>query len=248
MFLGLGWQNYEDKEPKLIALIILLILHKYIVKMIHYLQSRFGRKLERNISLLVLSFIYVFVWGLTSGDLERYGFGIIYSLIFIFATRAIKDNNKWLFLFSAISIVSFWLSFFLDLKLVMLLSHMLSILFFSMSIVLLAIKLAKAKTISAVEFLEGINLYLLLGITGSLLLSLVYFLEPNAFNASYELNVPADLIYFSFVTLTSLGYGDITPAMAVSKSLSIFLSFSGQIYIAMIVSMLVGKYLNSKTS
>jgi hypothetical protein len=125
---------------------------------------------------------------------------------------------------------------------------MLSILFFSMSIILLAIKLANAKTISAIEFLEGINLYLLLGITGSLLLSLVYFLEPNAFNASYKLDVPADLIYFSFVTLTSLGYGDITPAMAVSKSLSIFLSFSGQIYIAMIVSMLVGKYLNSKTS
>ena len=117
-----------------------------------------------------------------------------------------------------------------------------------MSIVLLAIKLAAAKSISAVEFLEGINLYFLLGITGSLLLSLVYFLEPNAFNASYKLEVPADLIYYSFVTLTSLGYGDITPAIAISKNLSIFLSFSGQIYIAMIVSMLVGKYLSSKTS
>ena len=215
--------------------------------MINYFRTRFGRRLERNISLLILNFIYVFVWGVTSGDVEQYGFGVIYSLIFIFTIRAIKDDNSKLFLFSAVSISAFWLSIIFHFRIIMLISHMLSIIFFGMSIVLLAIKLARAKTISAIEFLEGINLYFLLGITGSLLMSLVYYIEPKAFNASYTLTVPSDMIYFSFVTLTSLGYGEITPAVAISKNLSIFLSFSGQIYIAMIVSMLVGKYLGSKT-
>ncbi len=214
--------------------------------MLQVVKNHFGRRPERNISLLILNFTYVFIWGMTSGALEKYGFGIIYSLIFIFSARAIKENKKWLFSLSAISIVTFWLSFFLNLKMVMLVSHILSIIFFSMSIVLLAINLAKAKTISAVEFLEGINIYFLLGITGSLLLSLVFILHPEAFNAGYKLSIPADLIYYSFVTLTSLGYGDITPAIPLTKSISIFLSFSGQIYIAMIISMLIGKYLNTK--
>ena len=143
--------------------------------MINYFTTRFGRKLERNISLLILNFIYVFIWGMLEGKVELYGFGIIYSMIFIFTVRAIKNNNKKLFTFSAISIAAFWLSFIFNFKMIMLISHLLSIVFFGVSIILLAIKLAKAKTISAIEFLEGINLYFLLGITGSLLFCLIFF-------------------------------------------------------------------------
>ena len=209
-------------------------------------KNRFHQILEHNVSLLVLNFVYVFLWGFTDGKLEKYGYGIIFSLIFVFAIRTIKEHNSKLYYFSATAVLLFWISFFFDLKYVMLLSHFFEVVFFIIVVVLLVVKLAKAKVISAIEFIEAINIYFFLGIIGSILLSIVYWLYPDAFNASVPLTAPTDLIYFSFVTLTSLGYGDISPINPIARSISIFLSFSGQIYIAMIISMLVGKYLNTK--
>ncbi|RLD90943.1 MAG: hypothetical protein DRJ09_02665 [Bacteroidetes bacterium] len=208
--------------------------------------KQFHQNLEHNISLLVLNFIYVFVWGLTDGKMEKYGFGIIFSLIFVFAIRAIKEHNSKLYYFSAVAIIIFWISFFFDMKYLMLTSHLFSVVFFIIVVVLSIIKLAKAKVISAIEFIEAVNIYFYLGIIGSILLSVTYWLNPDAFSAGNPLTAPADFIYFSFVTLTSLGYGDISPVDPMARSISIFLSFSGQIYIAMIISMLVGKYLNAK--
>ena len=216
--------------------------------MIPLFKKYYNRSIERNISLLVLNFIYIFVWGLTTGKTERIGFGIILSLIFIFAVRSVKERFSKLFYFVAITLVILWISFFLELRLIMLISNILSVLFFIVVVVFLVIKLAKAKTISAIEFLEAINIYFFIGIIGSILLTATYHLNPNSFNSNTLLSEPADFIYFSFVTLTSLGYGDISPVSPIAKSISIFLSFSGQIYLAMIISMLVGKYLSAKST
>jgi hypothetical protein len=51
-----------------------------------------------------------------------------------------------------------------------------------------------------------------------------------------------EYIYYTFVTFTTLGYGDIIPLQPISKSLALLISISGQIYIAIIIAMLVGKY------
>jgi hypothetical protein len=48
------------------------------------------------------------------------------------------------------------------------------------------------------------------------------------------------LFYYSFVTLTTLGYGDITPASSYAKSLAILEAFVGQIYLAVFIAQLVG--------
>lgn len=207
----------------------------------HILNSR----TERNISLLLLNFIYVFVWGITTGKIEVYGYGLIYSLIFVFAIRTIKSHSLRLFYFSALAIVIFWFSFFMNYSQIMLISYIISIVFFIYVLVFTVVNLAKAKVISTVEFLEAVNIYFFLGIIGSILFSIVFKINPDAFFSVQQLSAPADLIYFSFVTLTSLGYGDISPTSPMTKSIAIFLSFSGQIYIAFIVSMLVGKYLNT---
>ena len=55
-----------------------------------------------------------------------------------------------------------------------------------------------------------------------------------------------DFIYYAFVTMTTLGYGDITPVGSMARSLSIFFSVTGQLYLTMIIAILVGKYLSQK--
>jgi voltage-gated potassium channel len=46
--------------------------------------------------------------------------------------------------------------------------------------------------------------------------------------------------YYSFVTLTTLGYGDITPLTPVARSLSLLEAITGQLYIAILIARLVG--------
>ena len=97
------------------------------------------------------------------------------------------------------------------------------------------------------EFVEAVNIYLLLGIAASLLFQSVYAFNPQAYHAPAEgLSGLSDFIYFSFVTLTTLGYGDITPASPLAHSLAILFSVTGQLYLTMIIAMLVGKFLSEK--
>ena len=55
-----------------------------------------------------------------------------------------------------------------------------------------------------------------------------------------------DYLYFSFVTMTTLGYGDVTPVSSTAKSTTIIIAIAGQLYLTILVAMLVGKFL-SKT-
>ena len=49
-----------------------------------------------------------------------------------------------------------------------------------------------------------------------------------------------DGIYFSFVTLATLGYGDITPITPIARGLAVFEAIVGQFYLAVLVARLVG--------
>jgi hypothetical protein len=49
-------------------------------------------------------------------------------------------------------------------------------------------------------------------------------------------------LYYSFITLASVGYGDIVPLKPYTRSIATFIAVSGQFYIAVIVALLVGKF------
>jgi uncharacterized membrane protein len=53
-----------------------------------------------------------------------------------------------------------------------------------------------------------------------------------------------DYLYFSFVTMTTLGYGDITPVSSFAKSVTTLIAVMGQLYLTILVAMLVGKFLS----
>lgn len=72
---------------------------------------------------------------------------------------------------------------------------------------------------------------------------------PGAYNVSLVVDIEKgglepiqDNIYYTFMAFTTTGYGDIAPTHPISKSLAVLISVSGQLYVAVIISMLVGKY------
>jgi len=88
----------------------------------------------------------------------------------------------------------------------------------------------------------AVLLYLLIGLAFVSLFMLVGLLVPNAFNGLvFEDNekLASNLIYFSFVTLTSVGYGDIYPVHPIARSLCNMETIIGQLYPATLLARLV---------
>jgi len=90
----------------------------------------------------------------------------------------------------------------------------------------------------------GITAYLLLGITFALIYSLINEVVPGAFHVHDSLQrdglLPwGDLLYFSFTTLTTLGYGDVTPVNSFARALSVIEATAGVLYVAVLIAQLV---------
>ena len=86
--------------------------------------------------------------------------------------------------------------------------------------------------------------YLLLGVAFAQLYCLVNDAVPGSFtglNVSDEVEVHVVFTYFSFVTLTTVGYGDITPTVPAARSLALAEAVIGQFYLTVLVADLVGK-------
>ena len=106
----------------------------------------------------------------------------------------------------------------------------------------------------------SISVYLLMGLTWGFLYSLIYQLEPHAFSfPSSDMlttGLPTEkqepvfmvLIYFSLVTLTTIGYGDISPLTMNARYAAIAEGVTGQFYLAILVARLVGMQMSRSMS
>jgi voltage-gated potassium channel len=102
--------------------------------------------------------------------------------------------------------------------------------------------------------------YILIGFCFALLHGMTARADPAAYRvvtpagkavAGTELGAMHDfpyLVYFSFCTLSTLGYGDIVPASRLSRTLSWFEAVSGQLYLAILVAGLVGLHVDTRRS
>ena len=116
--------------------------------------------------------------------------------------------------------------------------------FFVISIALAVRHLFQEGPITLNRLMGGICIYILLGMCWSIIYMYLIWWQPDAF-AGAVLDTPDnpvfwDMIYFSFVTLTTLGYGDITPAEPMARALAYTEAVVGQLYIAILIGTLVG--------
>jgi voltage-gated potassium channel len=105
--------------------------------------------------------------------------------------------------------------------------------------------------VSANRLMGGICIYLLIGLTWSVLYSALMLMDPTSFagfSVTGEESTYWEMTYFSFVTLTTLGYGDITPVTSGAKALAYSEAVAGELYIAVLIGALVGSYMSEKKS
>ena len=105
--------------------------------------------------------------------------------------------------------------------------------------------------INANRLVGAICVYLMLGVIWALAYSLVELAALGSFGgvtAGQDAGWDSEWLYFSFVTLTTLGYGDILPLSALARALAYMEAVTGQFYVAILVAGLVSAYISDRQS
>lgn len=190
-------------------------------------QQFFDQSVQRLVQSTTVITLLVAVWGVKSKN-------FILRKAFIFPVAILL-----------VALVSSWLdnAGFDHFFLLLLLSFFIST----------AVKTAKQVLFTGIidgnKILGAICLYLLMGLIWALLYTLIQLDFPNSFNNMKETDqwyvLFPDFVYFSFVTITTLGFGDISPTLPVARFLVYLEAVVGQFYLAILVASLVGSRMSS---
>ena len=123
----------------------------------------------------------------------------------------------------------------------------LDVVFLSFVLYVLVSKIFAEERVSRETIKGGISVYFLLGYLWAYLYSMILLLNPQAISFSMPNVELSNIIYFSFTTLTTLGYGDITPVTWMARNLTILESAIGQIFLTVFIARLVGQQLANKS-
>ena len=177
----------------------------------------------------------------------------IYLLAMIAIFRFIIENNKEFYVLAGANFVFFVLDMMAYYHLVATFEHMFHVLARFIQIVLIIIVvmqlikwLFSVEKVNADTVKGGICVYILLGLMWMELYRFVYELNPNSF--SVQFGQVWEFLYFSFTTLTTVGYGDITPVSSFAMMLTNLEGMAGQLFLAIFVARLVGLHVIQKHS
>ncbi len=201
-------------------------------------------------TLLVISVIFAaFILPVLPPEWQRSSFIAVYTIIYITAIISLEKRSNYTILLFVVTILLAWISSLLDLQIVLSISRGVNILYFVVIVASLIKEIAMAREVTSGVILSSIAGYLLMGIIYSIFIAFIIQQDPAAFTAvkpeeagtgaGANASIP---LYFGYVTLASLGYGDILPLKPYTRSLATFIVVSGQFYIAIIVALLVGKF------
>ena len=212
------------------------------------LFEKFDPKITKysNLLLLILVCFFIFIIPFFPETLHKILGAIFFSMIFFTSIFVLNSVRKTMLTIAIVAFVTEWIAEWIHLPLLNYLSLLTNILFFQIIVIKLIIQIAKSKKADSSVIFESINGYLMMGLMFTTWVSIAMLFDPASFNFNVGNPKTWDFTYFTFVTMTTLGYGEITPAVPFAKSLSILISTSGQIYIAVIIAMLVGKYAASQ--
>ena len=208
---------------------------------------------ESNYLFLLVALMTMIVFPLIATFFKSPGwvFHICYSNVILTATLYSIDQNKKIsitFIFGVLAFFSYWLEVFVDIDFSHSANLVTNFIFFIFLLVQMILSTVKEKNVT-INTLYAVSVsYLLLGMMGFWLLSFLDVMVPGSFSGNFSPYRAYDLIYFSFVTLTTLGYGDIQPLNPEGKAICLLIGIAGQLYISFTVAVIVGKYLSQKNS
>ena len=187
-------------------------------------------------------------WGRTP---IRFGF----TLVFVSGVMSMKKRPITIFYLASAAFIMEWISGILDWIIIAEISKLLNALFFIIVIFSLIREMATAKVVTARVIRASVSGYLLMGLVFSGIIAIIMQRDPDAYNIILVRNGIQDAaahlsesLYYGYVTLATLGYGDVVPLKPYTRSLATLITISGQLYVATIIGILIGKYASTNNT
>lgn len=204
--------------------------------------------------VLLASLLLAVAQPLTGGLFnERDSFDVFFSLLIVAVLLLVfeeKEHRRIAITLGLAAFLAVWVSHALSGwpgRLVLVAAYLLAVGFLGFSF-LGILRAIFARDVPADAILGAMCGYLLLGIIWTVLYSAVETASPGSFKIPQPGDIPGantrpapgTLGYFSFITLATVGYGDVTPATPLARTLAWMEAVAGQFYLAVLVAGLVG--------
>ena len=114
--------------------------------------------------------------------------------------------------------------------------------FFAVAAAGLFSHLRNSRTVAEAQLYTAVNIYLLLGLLWATLYLAIDAFSPGSIQMGSQADRQTELLYFSLVTLSTVGYGDIVPLSGMARIVTALEGVTGVLYIAITVALLVGRF------
>jgi hypothetical protein len=114
--------------------------------------------------------------------------------------------------------------------------------FFTVTVAGLFSHLRNSRFIARAQLYNAVNIYLLLGLLWTTLYLAIDSFSPGSIKMGSQADRQTELLYFSLVTLSTVGYGDIVPLSGIARIVTALEGVTGVLYIAITVALLVGRF------
>jgi hypothetical protein len=208
---------------------------------------------KANFYYLLAGLLLLLLAGPVSHELVTYAgttlISVAFTVTLVVAIWSLIGSRKWFIIGVAMavsSVIVTTVDFFssaLDLQLI---SMSLALIFCILSFIFTMRIIIRGQEMNLNRMVGAICAYLLLGIALGLLNMFIGKLMPGSFTGIDDPPTSLagmDMIYYSFVTITTLGYGDISPVRPLARAVAYITAVTGQFYMAILVGMMVGAYM-----
>ncbi|MCG6878171.1 MAG: potassium channel family protein [Deltaproteobacteria bacterium] len=219
--------------------------------MIHFLSIRFKFR-----TLLIFLFMLAVIDPIFT-ELGKFGLNfldVIFTIFLLTALYSVSGNRKTLLVGVILVAPIFflgWSGFAKEKLFTALLIFVFGMAFFGFVATSILIHILAEESVTVDLIYGSACVYFLIGFFWSVGYGIIELIIPGSFSVSGHVLTRADYVshygflndnlsYFSFVTLTTLGYGDIVPVSGPAKTFSTLEAILGQLYIALLVARLVG--------
>lgn len=194
--------------------------------------------------LVVTAFCYEYHWVHLVAN-------ILFTAIFLLAVYSLSNRRIYFIITLVLALTTAatsWVYLTTGSSMALYLDVGTNIVFFAYLVILFSGKVFRHREITSDTIFGALCIYFLLAMFWTFVFYLMDLLNPAAFDLGSRTEDITSYVYYSFVTLTTLGYGDITPHTPPAKILAALEAVFGQLFLAVVVARFVGIYASRKSS